>query len=88
MNFSSVNFSSVLIFFSYHFFSQIPTLTLAQQRLGQRIGAALVTHSAASELIARTKADYVAIARVLCHFFIFVFPVLLLAGYVVIARLR
>ena len=41
----------------------IPTLTLPKQRLGQRIGAALVAHSAAPELIARTEAEYVALAQ-------------------------
>ena len=41
----------------------IPTLTLPKQRLGQRIGAALVTHSAAPELVARTEAEYVALAQ-------------------------
>jgi protein O-GlcNAc transferase len=41
----------------------VPTLTLPKQRLGQRIGAALVANSAVAELVARTEADYVAIAQ-------------------------
>ena len=41
----------------------IPALTLPGQRLGQRIGATLVKHSAAPEMIARSVSDYVALAR-------------------------
>ena len=41
----------------------IPALTLPGERLGQRIGATLVKHSAAPEMIARSVSDYVALAR-------------------------